>query len=116
MKGVYLPELNALFLTIGSVFTKPFLLFITQPILIELLSLSILRLFLTRNESKFLLGGLKVDNKPTWAERQSAYKTAVKAFLIKLNPEFEKIEPKFVRSMRVDPRLFLIVECQSIFE
>jgi len=84
--------------------------------MIVLLSLPILSLFLTRNESKFLLGGLKVDNKPSWAERQSAYKTAVKAFLIKLNPEFEKIEPKFVRSMRVDPRLFLIVECQSIFE
>ncbi len=70
----------------------------------------------SRNESKFLLGGLKVDNKPSWAERQAAYTTAVKSFLVKLNPEFEQIEPKFVRSMRVDPRLFLIVECKSVFE
>ncbi len=69
-----------------------------------------------RNESKFLLGGLKVDNRPSWAERQAAYKAAVQAFLVKMNPEFGTLEPKFVRSMRVEPRLFLIVECKSIFE
>ncbi len=71
---------------------------------------------MVRNESKFLVGGLKVENKPSWAERQAAYKSAVKTFLIKLSPDFEKIEPKFVRSMRVDPRLFLVVECQSVYE
>ncbi len=59
---------------------------------------------------------MKVDNRPSWAERQSAYMSAVKTFLTKLNPEFEQIEPKFVRSMRVDPRLFLIVECKNVFE
>ena len=69
-----------------------------------------------RNESQFLLGGLKVDNKPTWHERQAAYKAAVKAFLVKMKPEFESLEVKFVRSLRVDPRLFLIVECKSVYE
>ena len=69
-----------------------------------------------RNESKFLLGGLKVDNKPTWKERQEAFMEAVKSFLTKLNPEFEAIQIKHVRSMRVNPRLFLVVECMSTFE
>ncbi len=69
-----------------------------------------------RNESKFLLGGLKVDNKPTWQERQEAFMTAVKAFLTKLKPEFEEIKVKYVRSMRVNPRLFLVVECSNTFE
>jgi hypothetical protein len=70
----------------------------------------------TRNESQFLLGGLKVDNKPTWHECQLAYKSAVKAFLVKLKPEFETLEIKFVRSLRVDPRLFLAVECTNVLE
>ncbi len=70
----------------------------------------------TRNESQFLLGGLKVDNKPTWHERQLAYKSAVKAFLVKLKPEFETLEIKFVRSLRVDPRLFLAVGCTNVLE
>jgi hypothetical protein len=69
-----------------------------------------------RNETKFLLGGLKVDNRPTWQERQNAYMEAVKAFLVRLKPEFGEISIKFVRSMRVDPRLFLIVECQRLIE
>jgi len=69
-----------------------------------------------RNESQFLLGGLKVDNKPTWHERQAAYKAAVKAFLVKMKPEFESLEVKFVRSLRVDPRLFLAVECTNVLE
>jgi hypothetical protein len=69
-----------------------------------------------RNESKFLLGGLKVDNRQSWQERQETYLAAVKAFLCKLKPEFEEIQPKFVRSMRTDPRLFLIVECKSVYE
>ncbi len=68
------------------------------------------------NESQFLLGGLKVDNKPTWHERQSAYKAAVKACLKKLKPEFESMEIKFVRSLRVDPCLFLAVECTNVLE
>jgi hypothetical protein len=72
--------------------------------------------FCLRNESQFLLGGLRVDNKPSWLERQAAYKTAVRAFLMKLKPEFESIEIKFVRSLRVDPRLFLAVDCKSPLE
>jgi hypothetical protein len=70
----------------------------------------------SRNESQFLLGGLKVDNKPTWHERQAAYKAAVRAFLVKMKLEFEKLEIKFVRSLRVDPRLFLAVECTNVLE
>jgi hypothetical protein len=70
----------------------------------------------SRNKSQFLLGGLKVDNKPTWHECQAAYKAAVKAFLVKMRPEFESLEIKFVRSLRVDPRLFLAVECANVLE
>ncbi len=57
-----------------------------------------------------------MDNKPTWQERQEAFMTAVKAFLTKLKPEFEEIKIKYVRSMRVNPRLFLVVECNNTFE
>jgi hypothetical protein len=57
-----------------------------------------------------------VAYKPTWHERQAAYKAAVKSFLVKLNPDFESLEVKFVRSLRVDPRLFLAVECVNVLE
>ncbi len=76
----------------------------------------VIHCLLFRNETKFLLGGLKVDNKPTWQERQNAYMEAVKAFLLKLNQEFGEVQIKFVRSLRVDPRLFLVVECQRLIE
>jgi hypothetical protein len=72
--------------------------------------------FSSSNESQFLLGGLKVDNKPSWHERQAAYKAAVKSFLVRMKPEFETLEIKFVRSLRVDPRLFLAVECTNVLE
>jgi hypothetical protein len=36
--------------------------------------------------------------------------------LKKLKPEFESMEIKFVRSLRVDPRLFLAVECTNVLE
>ncbi len=73
-------------------------------------------MFYCSNECQFLLGGLKIDNKPSWHERQEAYKAGVKSFLVKMKPEFETIGIKFVRSLRVDPRLFLAVECTSILE
>jgi len=69
-----------------------------------------------RNENKFLLSGLKVAKHQTWHERQAAYVTAVKECLVKMNPDFETIEVKFVRSMRVEPRLYLSVECATVFQ
>ncbi len=52
----------------------------------------------------------------TWHERQAAYVAAVKDLLLKLNSEFASLEVKFVRSMRVEPRLYLSVECASAFQ
>ncbi len=69
-----------------------------------------------RNEKKFLISGLQVKRFPTWHERQAAFVSAVKEYLIKMNPEFETIEVKFVRSIRVDPKLYLEVECGSPFQ
>jgi len=51
---------------------------------------------------------------PTWHERQSAYVTAVKAFVIKLGVEPDAVEIKFCRSFRTKPKLFLDVECGSV--
>jgi len=66
-----------------------------------------------RNESLFLLAGLKVPNESSWQARQAAYMAAVKSFLLKLKPEFDSIQIVFVRNLRTNPRLFLIVECAS---
>jgi len=51
---------------------------------------------------------------PTWHDRQSAYVTAVKAFMIKLGVEPDAVEIKFCRSFRTKPKLFLYVECGSV--
>jgi hypothetical protein len=71
---------------------------------------------LFRNENKFLLSGLKLQKYQTWHERQAAYVSAVKDFVIRMNPEFTNVEVKFVRSMRVEPRLYLAVECGTPFQ
>jgi hypothetical protein len=67
----------------------------------------------SRNESLFLLAGLKVPNEPTWQARQAAYVAAVRSFLLKLKPEFDSIQLVFVRNLRTNPRLFLIAECAT---
>ncbi len=67
-----------------------------------------------RNEKKFVISGLEVAMQPTWHERQSAYVTAVKAFVIKLGIEPNAVEIKFCRSFRTKPKLFLDVECGSV--
>jgi hypothetical protein len=59
---------------------------------------------------------LKVRRFPTWHERQAAYVAAVKAFLLKLKPEFSEVEVKFVRSIRVDPKLYLDVESGNAYQ
>ncbi len=69
-----------------------------------------------RNEKKFLLCGLKVGRFPTWHERQAAYISAVKEFLLKLKPEMAEVEVKFVRSIRVEPKLYLDVECGNAYQ
>jgi hypothetical protein len=73
-------------------------------------------LLFVRHENKFLISGLKLQKFPTWHERQAAYVSAVKAFVLKMNPDFTSVEIKFVRSMRVEPRLYLSVECGSVFQ
>jgi hypothetical protein len=40
----------------------------------------------------------------------------MKAFLLKLKPEFSEVEVKFVRSIRVDPKLYLDVECGNAYQ
>ena len=67
-----------------------------------------------RNEKKFVISGLEVAMQPTWHERQSAYVTAVKAMVVKLNIEPDAVEIKFCRSFRTKPKLFLDVECGSV--
>jgi hypothetical protein len=69
-----------------------------------------------RNENKFLLSGLKLQKYQTWHERQAAYVAAVKDFVVKMKPDFTNVEVKFVRSMRVEPRLYLAVECGNPFQ
>ncbi len=53
-----------------------------------------------------------------WAARQAAYMTAVKEFIVKLNPEFTSIEVTFVKALNVgrkeDKRLFLSVDCKDV--
>jgi hypothetical protein len=73
-------------------------------------------LHIFRNEKKFLLCGLKVGQFLTWHERQAAYVEAVKAFLLKMKLEFSEVEVKFVRSIRVDPKLYLDVECGNAYQ
>jgi hypothetical protein len=73
-------------------------------------------IYFNRNEKKFLLCGLKVGRFPTWHERQAAYVAAVKAFLLKMKPEFSEVAVKFVRSIRVDPKLYLDVECGNAYQ
>jgi hypothetical protein len=53
---------------------------------------------------------------PNWHERQAAYVAAVKEFLLKMKPEFSEVEVKFVRSIRVDPKLYLDVECGNAYQ
>ena len=73
---------------------------------------------LSRNEHRFLLAGLKVPRHTDWAARQAAYLSAVKEFLLKLNPEFTSIEVTFVKALNVgrkeDKRLFLSVDCKEV--
>jgi len=57
-----------------------------------------------------------VPKHQTWHERQAAYVELVNEYLLKLNPDFESIEVKFVQSMRVEPRLYLSVECATAFQ
>jgi hypothetical protein len=73
-------------------------------------------LYLFSNEKKFLLSGLKVKRFPTWHERQAAFVSSVKEFVVKMSPELESVEVKFVRSLRVDPKLYLEVECGGPFQ
>jgi hypothetical protein len=73
-------------------------------------------LFVFSNEKKFLLSGLKVKRFPTWHERQAAFVSSVKEFIVKMSPELESVEVKFVRSLRVDPKLYLEVECGGPFQ
>jgi hypothetical protein len=40
----------------------------------------------------------------------------VKEFIVKMSPELESVEVKFVRSLRVDPKLYLEVECGGPFQ
>ncbi len=70
--------------------------------------------YICRNEKKFVISGLEVTMQPTWHDRQSAYVTAVKAFMIKLGVEPDAVEIKFCRSFRTKPKLFLYVECGSV--
>jgi hypothetical protein len=72
--------------------------------------------FFHRNEKKFLLSELQVKRFPTWHERQAAFVSSVKEFVVKLKPDFESVEIKFVRSLRVDPKLYLEVECGNPFQ
>jgi hypothetical protein len=94
--------------------------FDAEPITIfvyTLLLLSYLYVFcrnVFRNEKKFVISGLEVAMQPTWHERQSAYVTAVKAMVVKLNIEPDAVEIKFCRSFRTKPKLFLDVECGSV--
>ena len=69
------------------------------------------RIFLFSHENRFLLAGLKVAKNSAWAERQAAYLTAVKDFLVKIKPEFADLPVSFVRAVRHDPKLILSVEC-----
>ncbi len=57
------------------------------------------------------MAGLKVAKNSAWAERQAAYLTAVKDFLVKIKPEFADLPVSFVRAVRHDPKLILSVEC-----
>jgi len=66
---------------------------------------------LTSHEHRFLLSGLKIEKKQSWTERQSAYLSAVKAFLTKIKPEFSELPVVFVKAIRFDPKLLLSVEC-----
>jgi hypothetical protein len=59
---------------------------------------------------------LKVGRFPTWHERQAAYVAAVKELLLKMNPEFAEVTIKFVRSIRVEPKLYLDVECGNAYQ
>jgi hypothetical protein len=68
-----------------------------------------------------LLAGLKVEKLADWAARQAAYMAAAKAFMTKLNPEFTKINVKFVRALNIgrkneEARLFLSVDCATVEE
>ncbi len=58
-----------------------------------------------------MIAGLDVGKKPSWEERQAAYLTAVKEFLIRLKPEFSALPVKYVKAIRYEPRLLLSVEC-----
>ncbi len=73
---------------------------------------------LSRNEHRFLLAGLKVPKHSDWTARQAAYLSAVKEFLLKLNPDFSSIEVTFVKALNVgrkeDKRLFLSVDCKEV--
>ncbi len=57
------------------------------------------------------MAGLDVGKKPSWEERQAAYMTAVKEFLVKLKPEFATLPVAYVKAIRYEPRLLLSVEC-----
>ncbi len=58
-----------------------------------------------------MLAGLKVDKKSSWTKRQSAYLSAVKAFLTKIKPDFAELPVVFVKAIRFEPKLLLSVEC-----
>jgi hypothetical protein len=59
---------------------------------------------------------LKVKRFPTWHERQAAFVSSVKEFIVKMSPELDSVEVKFVRSLRVDPKLYLEVKCGGPFQ
>ncbi len=59
---------------------------------------------------------MEVGKFPTWHERQAAYVAAVKELLLKMKPEFSEVEVKFVRSIRVNPKLYLDVECGNAYQ
>ncbi len=75
-------------------------------------------LFCLETEHRFLLAGLKVPCHSDWAACQAAYLSAVKEFLLKLNPEFTSIEVTFVKALNIgrkeDKRLFLSVDCKDV--
>jgi hypothetical protein len=54
---------------------------------------------------------LEVEKKPSWEERQAVYMAVVKAFLVKLKPEFATLPVVFVKAIRFEPKLLLAVDC-----
>ena len=68
-------------------------------------------MFCSSHECRFLLAGLKVKKLSDWTARQEAYKVAVKQFLTKIKPDFASLPVSYVKALRHEPKLLLLVEC-----